>query len=130
MKVAVYTRVSSDMQLEGYSLEAQLAACQRLADERGWEIVVVYTDEGLSAKTTARPRFRAMMRDARFHRFDVVIVHKLDRLSRSVVDLLTVLHELEALEVLWHALVELFEPGDGLLSGHRDGVGGKVGVHS
>lgn len=109
MRAAVYTRVSSEMQLEGYSLEAQLTTCQRLATERGWEIVVVYTDEGLSAKTTARPRFRALMRDARANRFDVVVVHKLDRLSRSVIDLLTTLHNLESLGVALVSASEQFD---------------------
>jgi site-specific DNA recombinase len=109
VRAAVYTRVSSEMQLEGYSLEAQLTACRRLAAERGWEIVVVYTDEGLSAKTTARPRFRALMRDARANRFDVVVVHKLDRLSRSVIDLLTTLHNLESLGVALVSASEQFD---------------------
>jgi site-specific DNA recombinase len=109
VRAAVYTRVSSEMQLEGYSLEAQLTTCQRLAAEREWEIVVVYTDEGLSAKTTARPRFRALMRDAKANRFDVVVVHKLDRLSRSVIDLLTTLHNLESLGVALVSASEQFD---------------------
>ncbi len=97
------------MQLEGYSLDAQLSACRRLATERGWEVMAVYTDEGVSARTTKRPRFRAMMRDAQAGRFDVVIVHKLDRLSRSVVDLLTTLHDLEAQGVALVSATEQFD---------------------
>jgi len=97
------------MQLGGYSLEAQLAACQKLAQERGWEVVTVYTEEGASAKTTQRPRFRAMMRDARAGRFDVVVVHKLDRFSRSVVDVLTTLRDLEAQGVTLVSATEQFD---------------------
>lgn len=109
MRVALYTRVSSEMQLDGYSLDAQRAACERLARERGWDVVATYTDEGISAKTTRRPQFQAMMRAAEAGRFDVVIVHKLDRLSRSVVDLLTTLHDLEALGVALVSASEQFD---------------------
>ncbi|MFZ5915522.1 MAG: recombinase family protein [Chloroflexota bacterium] len=109
MRAAIYTRVSSEMQLDGHSLDAQLAVCKRLAQERGWEVMTIYTDQGLSAKTTERPQFRAMMRGAEIGRFDVVIVHKLDRLSRSVVDLLTILHDLEALGVALVSASEQFD---------------------
>jgi len=109
MRAAIYTRVSSEMQLDGFSLEAQVTACRRLAEGRGWEIVATYTDSGLSAKTTERPQFRALMRDAQAGRFDAVIVHKLDRLSRSVVDLLTALHDLEAAGVALVSATEQFD---------------------
>jgi len=82
------------MQADGFSLDAQLTACRKLAAERKWKVAAVYTDVGISAKTTARPKFREMMRDAQANRFDVLIVHKLDRLSRSVVDSLTTLNSL------------------------------------
>jgi site-specific DNA recombinase len=110
MKAAVYTRVSSaELQLDGYSLEAQRSACQRLAGDRGWEVVNVYTDPGVSARTMERAQFQAMMRDAQAHRFDVVIVHKLDRFSRSVVDLLTALHDLEEAAVTLVSATEQFD---------------------
>jgi site-specific DNA recombinase len=57
VRAAIYIRVSSEMQLGGYSLEAQLSACRKLAAERGWNVVAVYTEEGESAKTTQRPSF-------------------------------------------------------------------------
>lgn len=111
MRAVIYTRVSTGpgMQADGFSLDAQLTTCRRLAADRGWQDVAVYTDVGISAKTTARPQLRAMIRDARAGRFEVVIVHKLDRLSRSVVDLLTVLHELETLEVALVSATEQFD---------------------
>ena len=108
-RAVIYIRVSSEMQLDGYSLEAQLAACRKLALERGWEVVGVYIEEGVSAKTTERPKFRELLRDARGGRFDVVIVHKLDRFSRSVVDVLGTLHDLEALRVSFVSATEQFD---------------------
>lgn len=110
MRAAIYTRVSSaELQLDGFSLDAQRTACERLAQERGWKVVAVYTDPGVSARTTERPQFQRMMEDARAGRFDVIIVHKLDRFSRSVVDILLTLRELEGLGVTLVSATEQFD---------------------
>ncbi len=86
MKAAIYTRVSSkELQADGYSLDGQEATCRRLAESRDWEVREVFTDTE-SARTTDRDRFKEMLRQAKAARFDVLIVHKLDRFSRSVVD--------------------------------------------
>ncbi len=87
MRVYIYARVSSEEQVEGYSLDAQLRACRKYAQEHGWTIVGEYIDEGRSARTddiNKRPRFKKMMDDARLHQCDVVLVHKLDRFSRNL----------------------------------------------
>ena len=110
-RVAIYIRISTGkgMQLEGHSLDAQLNICRKLAEDRGWEIVVIYREEGASAKTTKRPQFRRMMRDAHAGLFDVIIVHKLDRFSRSVADVLTIMNELEELNVAFISFAEQFD---------------------
>ncbi|MDW8069079.1 MAG: recombinase family protein [Anaerolineae bacterium] len=109
-RAAIYTRVSSaELQLEGYSLEAQQTACERLAQERGWEVTARYTDPGASARTADRPAFQQLLEDARSGRFDVIIVHKLDRFSRSVVDVLLTLQELEKLGVALVSATEQFD---------------------
>lgn len=109
MRAAIYLRVSSEMQLEGFSLEAQEAASRALITARGWTLAEVYKDEGRSAKTTERPAFQAMMADARAARFDAVVVHKLDRLSRSIIDLLLIAKELEALKISFVSATEQFD---------------------
>ena len=111
LRAGIYTRVSTGvgMQADGFSLDAQLTACRKLAAERKWKVAAVYTDVGISAKTTARPKFREMMRDAQANRFDVLIVHKLDRLSRSVVDSLTTLNSLNKAEVAFVSVMEDFD---------------------
>jgi DNA invertase Pin-like site-specific DNA recombinase len=110
MRAAVYTRVSSaELQLDGYSLDAQMKACRKLAAERGWEVVATYTDPGVSARTTERPGFQKMLRDAQAGRFRVAIVHKLDRFSRSVVDILLTLQELEGAGVSLVSATEQFD---------------------
>jgi site-specific DNA recombinase len=100
MRAAIYTRVSSaELQADGYSLQAQEAVCSRLTKERGWQVIGVFTDPGVSARTTERPGFQAMMQAARAGRFDVLVVHKLDRFSRSVVDQLRCFGELSEANV-------------------------------
>lgn len=85
-----YLRVSTEEQANsGLGLEAQRDTIQRYADAHGWD-VVWYVDEGLSAKSLARPQLQAAL--TRLHvipkRRDVdgIVVAKLDRLSRSVHD--------------------------------------------
>lgn len=85
-----YLRVSTEEQASsGLGLDAQRESIQRYADAHGWN-VVWYVDEGLSAKSLARPQLQAAL--ARLHvlpkRRDVdgIVVARLDRLSRSVHD--------------------------------------------
>ena len=87
MRAALYARVSSEEQAEGYSLDAQIRACRKYAEEHSWTMLWEYVEEGRSARTddiNKRPQFKKMMEDATNHVFDVVIVHKLDRFSRNL----------------------------------------------
>ncbi|MFH1484250.1 MAG: recombinase family protein [Chloroflexota bacterium] len=87
MRAALYSRVSSKEQLEGYSIDAQKRAFRVLCQGRGWEPVAEYIDEGKSARTDKigkRPAFRQAMADAQAHAFDVLVVHKIDRFSRNL----------------------------------------------
>ncbi len=94
MRAAIYTRVSSEEQLEGYSLEAQEDVTRHFCAGRGWQVVCLYEERGRSGKTVFRPEFQAMLRDAEAGLFDVLVVHKLDRFSRSLLDMLTYLNKL------------------------------------
>ncbi len=88
MRAAIYARVSSEEQVEGYSIDAQLRAGRTFARERGWIIVNEYVDEGKSARSdniAKRPRFKEMLEAANNREFDVLIVHKLDRFSRNLI---------------------------------------------
>jgi site-specific DNA recombinase len=90
MKAAIYLRVSTEEQAnpdEHHSLPAQERACRALAAARGWDVTLVYADEGASASKRdlrKRPFFRAFLEDAEAGRFDVGIVHKLDRFARNL----------------------------------------------
>jgi site-specific DNA recombinase len=84
---AVYVRVSSKEQVEGYSLEAQLRACREFCAARGYAVVAEYADEGRSAHTdnlAKRPQFARMLADAEAGRFQLIVVHKMDRFARKL----------------------------------------------
>ncbi|TMV49406.1 hypothetical protein FE783_12900 [Paenibacillus mesophilus] len=85
MRVAIYTRVSSDRQAEeGFSLEAQYEQLIEHIKIRKWELVRVFTDPGISAKDLKRPGVQEMIADLKNRKFDAVLVHKLDRLTRNI----------------------------------------------
>lgn len=86
---ALYVRVSSREQaLQGYSLDAQELKCRQYAELIGLDpqTLVVYKDDGYSAKSLDRPRMQQMLKDIRAGKIQRVIVYKLDRLTRSVMD--------------------------------------------
>ncbi len=109
MKVAIYTRVSSEEQVEGYSLSAQEVLARRFAEAKEWEVVTVYEEPGRSGKSDLRPAFQQMIRDAEAHQFDVILVHKLDRFSRNVLDVLGYLKRLNDHDVSFTSVSEDFD---------------------
>lgn len=84
-KAAAYCRFSSDNQREE-SIDAQLRAIREYCDKNDYSLVKVYADEAASATTDSRKEFLRMMEDSGGSKFDVIIVHKLDRFSRNKYD--------------------------------------------
>jgi site-specific DNA recombinase len=110
MKVAAYIRVSTQMQVEdGYSLSAQRERLKAFAYSQGWEIVKFYVDEGLSAKDMDRPDLQRMLKGVREGIFDIVLVYKLDRLTRSVIDLDKLLTEFSKHDVMFKSSTEVYD---------------------
>ena len=111
-RAALYVRVSTEEQVEGYSLEAQDRAGRLYCDAHGWEIIDVYRDEGRSARTddlARRPAFQQLLADAEAGHFDVIVVHKLDRFSRN---LRVTLETLERLQTWGVGFVSISEQMD------------------
>src|SRR5918994_7082584 len=83
----IYGRVSSEDQVQGFSLQAQLRACREWAEKNGLEVLREYVEEGHSAfrNLDKREAFKELLSDAasKEHPFDIIIVHKLDRLFRD-----------------------------------------------
>src|SRR5262249_34453907 len=93
-RAALYVRVSTD----GQTVENQVRELKQIAERRGWEVVETYSDAGISgAKGRAqRPGLDRMLQDASKRRFDVVMSWAIDRLGRSLIDLLGTIQHLEA----------------------------------
>lgn len=71
----------------GNSLPSQKEALTKYAERAGWKIIDYYSDEGLSGKNLDRPEFQRLLEDANKRLFDVVLVWRISRLSRSIIDL-------------------------------------------
>ena len=93
-RAAIYVRVLTDKQ----TIENQLRELHRIAERRGWEIVQEYRDAGISGAKgrEARPGLDEMLKDAQRRRFDVVMAWAIDRVGRSLIDLLGTIQALEA----------------------------------
>jgi DNA invertase Pin-like site-specific DNA recombinase len=92
MDAVIYLRVSTKEQAakdeagEGYSIPAQREACIRHVAERGWILAGEFTDAGESARSADRPMLKDMLRRVAEGGIGAVVVHKIDRLARSMED--------------------------------------------
>jgi DNA invertase Pin-like site-specific DNA recombinase len=93
-RAAIYVRVSTDKQ----TIENQVAALRQIAERRGWEVVEQYSDAGISGSKgrDGRPGLDQMLKDAQRRKFDVVMAWAIDRLGRSLIDLLGTFQTLHA----------------------------------
>ena len=96
-RAALYVRVSTDHQ----SVENQIRELRQVAERRGWQVAEVYRDAGVSGAKgrDQRPGLDTLLKDASRRKFDVVMAWAIDRLGRSLVDLLGTIQHLEAVGV-------------------------------
>jgi DNA invertase Pin-like site-specific DNA recombinase len=94
-KVAIYARVSTDKQ----TCENQLKELRSIAERMQYIIVDEFIDEGISGATSSRPALDALMKSATQRRFDMVMCWSIDRLGRSLQNLIEILNELQSLKV-------------------------------
>jgi DNA invertase Pin-like site-specific DNA recombinase len=93
-RAALYVRVSTDAQ----TVENQIRELKEVAERRGWEVVQVYSDAGISGSKgrANRPGLDQMLKDASRRKFDIVMAWAIDRVGRSLIDLLHTIQHLEA----------------------------------
>lgn len=90
MKVAIYCRLSEEdrnKQCEtddSGSIQNQKMMLQQYATEQGWEIYGIYSDDDYTGADRRRPEFNHLLRDAKLHRFDIVLCKTLSRFTREV----------------------------------------------
>lgn len=93
MVVVGYARVSTENQLENYSIEEQTERLKAYCAAKGWSLRKLYVDGGYSGGNTNRPALQQMLAAIRAGGVDAVVVYKLDRLSRSQKDTLTLIED-------------------------------------
>jgi putative DNA-invertase from lambdoid prophage Rac len=103
-RVGLYARISTHDQ---QTLPLQLTAMRDYASKRKWTVTVEVKDMGSGA--TARPQREALIAAARRREIDLVLVWRLDRWGRSLVDLVSTLQELNALEMGFVSLSEALD---------------------
>src|SRR5262249_16169785 len=112
MRSIGYVRVSTDRQAEqGISLEAQEAKIRAMATVQGAELTEVIVDGGESAKSLNRPGLQRLLGLVSTNKLDAVIVAKLDRLTRSVKDLCSLLELFEKRKVALISVAESLDTG-------------------
>lgn len=93
-RVFIYVRVSTSQQAEeGYSIPQQIDRLTTYCKAMGWTVVKVYTDDGYSGGSLDRPAMEQMIKEIEAGNADIVLVDKLDRLSRSQFDTLYMIQE-------------------------------------
>lgn len=93
MRVALYPRVSSHEQVEGYSIGEQIERLTDYCKAMQWEIHNIYTDPGYSGGSMDRPGLQEMLKDIKAGKIEKVVVYKLDRLSRSQKDTMMLIED-------------------------------------
>jgi len=110
-KVAIYTRVSSDEQVKGYSLDLQEEKLLDFCKIQDYEISKdhIFREEGESGAKKNRTQLDRLMQSAKDKEFNLVLVYKLDRFSRNLKNLLELVGELEESGVSFKSVTETFD---------------------
>jgi site-specific DNA recombinase len=88
MNCLLYARVSTDKQAQkDLSIPAQIEAMRGYAKKNCWKVAGHFVDEGESARTAKRPELKRLIEQCKENKgIDAVIVHKIDRLARNLID--------------------------------------------
>ena len=111
MKFAIYSRKSKTTD-KGESIGNQVEICKSYinANDPGEEHeFLIYEDEGFSGKNAKRPEFLRMMQDAKKKAFQQVVVYRLDRISRNIVDFMTITEKLQSSGIGFISINERFD---------------------
>ena len=93
MRVGLYPRVSGHEQEDNYSIPEQIDRMKKYCESRDWMVYKIYTDSAYTGSNMDRPGLRDMIKDCENGKLDMVLVYKLDRLSRSQKDTLFLIED-------------------------------------
>lgn len=114
IRCAIYTRKSSEEGLEqGFnSLDAQREACEAYIKSQvheGWVLIEKqYNDGGYSGGTMNRPAFKELMEDIKQDKIDIIVVYKVDRLTRSIMDFAKIIEVFDSHETSFVSITQHF----------------------
>ena len=110
-RVAIYTRVSTVEQAEeGYSIDEQERLLIEYCNKNDYEVYETYSDKGISGKDIKhRPSIKKLLKDAEDKKFDMVLVWKINRVSRKLEDVLKIVSLLEKNNITFKSYSEPFE---------------------
>lgn len=106
-RAVIYARYSSDKQTED-SIEAQLRACRDYASNKQYQIIDTYIDEAVSGKTANRTQYQKLLRDCEKDKFEIILIHKYDRIARNLLEHVTLEQKLKAKNILLIATAQDF----------------------
>lgn len=110
MRIAGYIRVSTEEQAEkGFSLDEQRDRLSSYCKAMGWPAPTIYEDDGYSAKDLRRPELARLLSDVKTEKYTLIITTKLDRLSRRLFDILSVIDYLEKHNCSYVSASEAFD---------------------
>ncbi|MDP4087126.1 MAG: recombinase family protein [Bacillota bacterium] len=110
MTVGIYVRVSTEEQAkEGFSISAQREKLKAFCSIQEWNDYKFYVDEGISAKDTNRPQLQLMLDHIKQGMINTVLVYRLDRLTRSVLDLYKLLEIFEKHDCHFKSATETYD---------------------
>ena len=93
MRVGLYPRVSGHEQEDNYSIPEQIDRMKKYCESRDWMVYKIYTDSVYTGSNMDRPGLQDMIKDCKAGKLDMVLVYKLDRLSRSQKDTLYLIED-------------------------------------
>jgi site-specific DNA recombinase len=109
LRVALYTRISTDEEHQPYSLEAQSDRLDSyVRSQDNWQVSRLYQDQ-MTGTVLERPGLQEALEDARKGRFDLLLVFRVDRLARSVRSLALILEQLDQHGVAFRSATEPFD---------------------
>ena len=116
---AIYTRKSTEhgLDMEFNSLQNQEESCKAYILSQafnGWEYTKTYSDGGISGGTMERPGLQALLNDIRAGNIQVVVVYKVDRLSRSIIDFHKMMQEFDKYECNFVSITQSFDTSNSM----------------
>lgn len=115
-RAAIYTRKSTSdgLKQEFNSLDAQREACASYAQSQGWRVAGTYDDGGFTGANIDRPAFQRLLADVEARKIDVVVVYKVDRLSRSLLDFARIMDRFHTAGVAFVSVTQNFSTADAI----------------